>query len=172
VAGRPLPAALREGLARSFGDETAGVAVRPELDRVRLHGGFFARWLCRRFGAGAVTFGRRVLCSADAWRRLRADAEASTEAGTEVDVGPASASGPEVGALALAAHEVAHVLQYRRDGILRLLARYVWEYLRGRLRGLSHDAAYRAISYEREAFAAEAEALRRHECPLDFFEIL
>jgi hypothetical protein len=146
VAGAPLPLPLRQALESLLGagqtaengaDRAAG-AVRAELIRVRLHGGPFARWLCRRFGAGAVTFGRRVLCSAAAWQRL--------------------ATNGDPGALALAAHEAVHVLQYRRDGFVPMLARYVWEYLRGRLAGLSHAAAYRAISYEREAFAVEAAA--------------
>ena len=69
-------------------------------------------------------------------------------------------------ALALAGHEAVHVLQYRREGFLPFLVRYLGEYLRGRLAGLSHDAAYRAIGYEREAFAAEAR-LRRPVGPVD-----
>lgn len=106
------------------------------LGEVRCHRGGFAGRLCRLLGAGAVTFGRRVYFSERSWRRYR--------------VGDPSG-------VALAAHETAHVLQYRRDGLLRMLARYLGQYLRGRWRGLSHDQAYRAIDYEREAFAVEAE---------------
>ncbi len=125
-APAPLPPALLADLEARFA---------ADLGAVRLHGGALARWLCRRLGAAAVTFGRRVLCSAAAWERLqRGDPRA----------------------LALAAHECVHVLQYRRDGFFTLLRRYLGEYLAGRRRGLSHDAAYRAISYEREAFAVEA----------------
>jgi hypothetical protein len=53
--------------------------------------------------------------------------------------------------IAILEHELIHVRQYERDGILRFLFRYVAEYLRGRFRGLSHFEAYSAISYEREA---------------------
>ncbi|MGH9458323.1 MAG: eCIS core domain-containing protein [Thermoanaerobaculia bacterium] len=52
-------------------------------------------------------------------------------------------------------HELAHVDQVRRLGLVRFLAAYVREYLALRLRGLGHVAAYRAISFEREARAAE-----------------
>jgi len=132
----PLPAAVRRRLEERFAADLGGV---------RLHGGPFARWLCRRFGAAAVTFGRRVLCSADGWRRLAADS---------------------LDARALAAHETVHVLQYRRDGFFPMLWRYVGEYLAGRRRGLGHDAAYRAISYEVEAFAVER-AVRDGRRPAD-----
>jgi hypothetical protein len=55
-------------------------------------------------------------------------------------------------------HERVHVRQMRELGIVRFLVRYGIEYLRGRRNGLVHDAAYRNISFEREAFAAEREA--------------
>jgi hypothetical protein len=49
-------------------------------------------------------------------------------------------------------HEVIHLRQICRDGWLCFYARYAREYLMGRLRGLTHLAAYRNISYEREAY--------------------
>ena len=52
-------------------------------------------------------------------------------------------------------HEECHKRQYARDGVLRFLLRYIWEYLRGRLRGLTATEAYRQISYEVEARKAE-----------------
>lgn len=52
-------------------------------------------------------------------------------------------------------HELVHVRQMEQMGVTVFLLRYVGQYLRGRLRGLRHDAAYRAISFEREAFEAE-----------------
>ncbi|HKS21962.1 MAG TPA: hypothetical protein VJZ76_04125 [Thermoanaerobaculia bacterium] len=52
-------------------------------------------------------------------------------------------------------HEMVHVRQMEELGVPRFLWRYVSEYLRNRLRGMDHDAAYRAISFEREAFAVE-----------------
>ncbi len=52
-------------------------------------------------------------------------------------------------------HEMVHVRQMEQLGVPRFLWRYVGEYVRNRLRGMDHDAAYRAISFEREAFAVE-----------------
>jgi hypothetical protein len=52
-------------------------------------------------------------------------------------------------------HEFVHVRQARELGLARFLWKYVAEYLLNRLRGLGHDAAYQAISFEVEAFAAE-----------------
>lgn len=50
-------------------------------------------------------------------------------------------------------HELVHVDQWSRLGWRRFTARYAGEYITGRWRGLSHEAAYRAISLEREAAA-------------------
>jgi hypothetical protein len=58
---------------------------------------------------------------------------------------------------ALLRHELVHVRQAGELGALRFLWRYVMEYLRNRRRGMPHDDAYRAISFEAEAFAAERE---------------
>jgi hypothetical protein len=52
-------------------------------------------------------------------------------------------------------HEMVHVRQAGELGLPRFLWRYVAEYLRNRWRGMAHDAAYRAISFEVEAFRAE-----------------
>ena len=52
-------------------------------------------------------------------------------------------------------HEMVHVRQAGELGLARFLWRYVAEYLRNRRRGMAHHAAYRAISFEVEAFAAE-----------------
>jgi hypothetical protein len=49
-------------------------------------------------------------------------------------------------------HERIHWLQIQRDGVLRFYLRYCAEYLRHRRQGLPHHEAYRAISYEQEAF--------------------
>jgi hypothetical protein len=54
---------------------------------------------------------------------------------------------------ALVNHERIHVAQVHRHGALRFYAGYLWQYAKGRLRGLGHAAAYRAISYEAEAYA-------------------
>jgi hypothetical protein len=54
-------------------------------------------------------------------------------------------------------HELVHVRQAGERGTARFLWLYVAEYLRNRRRGLDHAAAYRAISFEVEAFAAESD---------------
>ncbi len=59
---------------------------------------------------------------------------------------------------ALLRHELVHVRQMEQYGVTRFLLRYLGEYAANRLRRMGHDAAYRAISFEREAFDAEAAA--------------
>lgn len=49
-------------------------------------------------------------------------------------------------------HESIHADQIRRDGVLKFYTLYLTEYARGRWAGLSHDKAYRDISFEREAY--------------------
>jgi hypothetical protein len=56
---------------------------------------------------------------------------------------------------ALRRHELVHVRQAGELGTLRFLWRYVAEYVRNRRGGMAHGDAYRAISFEAEAFAAE-----------------
>jgi len=48
-------------------------------------------------------------------------------------------------------HELVHVEQWRRLGVVGFLVRYLGAYLRWRLRGLPHRAAYRRIPLEVEA---------------------
>ena len=45
-------------------------------------------------------------------------------------------------------HELVHVQQWAELGVLRFLWQYVSGYLRGRLTGLAHQDAYRAIPIE------------------------
>ena len=52
-------------------------------------------------------------------------------------------------------HELTHVRQMGDLGLLRFGWRYLFEYFRNRFSGMAVDAAYRNISFEREAFAAE-----------------
>jgi hypothetical protein len=51
----------------------------------------------------------------------------------------------------LVAHELVHVQQWRELHAVPFLARYFGEYLRARLAGERHWAAYAAISFEVEA---------------------
>ncbi len=119
---------MRRALARLAPEELAPVWVSA---------GLVARFVTALARAEGITLGRRILVSARAAR--------------EIDAG--SWRG-----LALLAHELAHVEQYRRLGLGGFLRRYFGEYLAGRRRGLSHHAAYRAISLEREARRAERRA--------------
>lgn len=48
-------------------------------------------------------------------------------------------------------HELVHVEQWRRLGVVRFLGRYLSAYARWRLRGYSHWGAYRRIPLEVEA---------------------
>jgi hypothetical protein len=121
--GEPLEAAARDLLEAVFA---------AELGDVRLHRGRVARAVAGALGATAVTFGRRVLLAA----------------GADGGGGRPSAEG-----VALLAHEVAHVIQYRREGWAGMLARYLGAYLVARLRGRTHAEAYRGLRHEREATA-------------------
>lgn len=51
----------------------------------------------------------------------------------------------------LLAHELVHVEQWARLGVVGFLARYLRAYLLGRARGWPHVAAYRRIPLEVEA---------------------
>jgi hypothetical protein len=53
-------------------------------------------------------------------------------------------------------HELAHVRQVQRLGLIRFLWRYMAEFLRNWVRLRNASAAYAAISFEIEARAAEA----------------
>ncbi|MGH8875621.1 MAG: hypothetical protein ACRDVM_10285, partial [Acidimicrobiia bacterium] len=51
----------------------------------------------------------------------------------------------------LLVHELVHARQWNQHGGVRFLLGYLGDYLRGRLRGLSHWEAYRATRAETEA---------------------
>jgi Domain of unknown function (DUF4157) len=51
----------------------------------------------------------------------------------------------------LVRHELVHVRQWRRYGVIGFSARYLGDYLRWRLCGRGHWAAYRRIRFEVEA---------------------
>ena len=48
-------------------------------------------------------------------------------------------------------HEAVHIEQWRREGRVGFLAKYLSSYVKGRAAGLPHAVAYRAIPFEREA---------------------
>ena len=53
----------------------------------------------------------------------------------------------------LLVHELTHIEQLRRMGVLRHVAQYLSDYMRGRLRRVGHWDAYRAVRLEVEARA-------------------
>ena len=57
-------------------------------------------------------------------------------------------------------HELVHVEQWQRLGVVRFLRQYLGAYVRGRLRGHGHRGAYLRIPLE-----IEAEARARRETP-------
>jgi len=59
--------------------------------------------------------------------------------------------------LAILRHELTHLRQIQRLGICRFYWSYIREYAANRRRGLPSAEAYRRISLEEEAFAAEGE---------------
>ena len=54
-------------------------------------------------------------------------------------------------------HEMVHVEQVRRLGWVGMYGSYVFEYLRHRRSGKSHNESYFALQLEREAYAREGE---------------
>ncbi len=49
-------------------------------------------------------------------------------------------------------HEKIHLRQIKDDGVIKFYLKYFYEYFQGRRSGLSHNEAYRNISYEKEAY--------------------
>jgi hypothetical protein len=99
--------------------------ILPSNVRVRIG---YPRWLLLPRNVAAITLGRRIWIAREL---LPAEHEA------------------------LLRHELVHVRQMEEHGVFVFLVRYLGEYLANRVRRMGHDAAYRAISFEREAFTAE-----------------
>jgi hypothetical protein len=110
------------------------------LPPVKVYAGRAVAWLTGRAGIDAITLGRRVFIAP---LHLRGG-----------DGGARSVTGR------LLAHEVAHLLQAERAGLLPFLFAYLREYVNGMRRAVKWDAAahwraYSEISFEREARAVE-----------------
>ena len=58
-------------------------------------------------------------------------------------------SGDEPGLLL---HELVHVTQWQDHGVVEFTFRYLTEYVRLRMLGADHDAAYRGVGFEHVAF--------------------
>ena len=61
-------------------------------------------------------------------------------------------AGPAEPLARLLCHELVHFRQWRELGSLGFVVRYLADYVRGRLRGLSHRQSYLAIGLEAEAY--------------------
>ena len=75
--------------------------------------------------------------------------------GRRIYLAPHVAAMPPAQAERLIRHELAHVRQIQRLGLIRFLWQYGREYVRHRRAGMSSAAAYDAISFEEEARRAE-----------------
>jgi hypothetical protein len=93
--------------------------------RIRIGYPFFLRPFLR--GYNAITLGRRIYIAPDLLKRKQELIERTLR------------------------HELAHVRQIARLGVFRFYWRYLSEYLRYRWNRMSHQQAYDAISFEREA---------------------
>jgi hypothetical protein len=105
-------------------------AIAETRARVRFH----YPWWFRPFlleGVGAITIGRRIYVRSCAGEHLHR----------------------------LLRHELEHVRQINKKGLLRFYILYVVEYLKNVRAGMTSYDAYRNISFERDAYAAE-EVLR------------
>lgn len=104
-------------------------AALPGVDLGSVDVGRAPRWLARLWGRdiSAMTLRTTIYVRADV-----------------LDRDPATLG-------SLIVHELVHVQQWSRLGMVRFLWSYLIVYVRGRLTGLSHRAAYRAIPLEVEA---------------------
>lgn len=114
--------------------EAAASAIESSMAeaRARIRVGYpwwLRPWLAR--DVIAITLGRRIYLSGNAVARSSAFLER------------------------LLRHELAHVRQVNRHGLIPFLVRYIAEFVRLLLRERSINGAYRKISFEVEAKAAE-----------------
>ena len=127
--------------------------VSEELDRALAEARAVVRtsfpWWLRPFllrGVVAITIGRRIYVRSElpvASCQLPDDSAGNRRPATGNSIEP------------LLWHEVTHVRQMTEAGLLRFGWRYVREYVRNARAGMTSSEAYRNISFEREAFAAE-----------------
>ncbi len=116
---------------------SAAVATRKsgvdtgDLDLSDVSIAMMPRWMQIVLGGsvGAITLGNSIFVAQDTYESV--------------------VSGKNPGLLV---HELVHVDQWRREGTVAFLSRYMSEYVRNRMIGLDHRTAYRAISFEACAY--------------------
>ena len=134
---------LEEFFREHFADENL------ELPVIEIYGRRGSRYLTKILAVEGICFGRHIFIaphrlSRDETGRLRASRE-------------------------LVAHELAHTLQYRREGIFRFLFNYVSAYLaalrqKEKRGALARLEAYREIPHEVEARSVAAKYVDWCEC--------
>lgn len=113
-------------LCRWAVDEAVLIAWRPNVISVRGPRSAVAYAALRGRRATGITLGRRIFVRHEAFTDDRIPMELLT-------------------------HEVVHVVQFARDGVLPFLARYLAEYASGLARGMGDRQSYLNIGYEIEA---------------------
>lgn len=116
----------------SYSNGKADLQAALDQARARVH--FHYPWWLRPFlqrGVIGIALGRRIYIAPEMLERPAGEVEQ------------------------LIRHELAHVRQVARLGLIRFLWRYLAEYIALRRQGKSSSAAYNAISFEREAREAE-----------------
>ena len=109
--------------------------------------------LSRELHAAAESARARIRVGYPWWLRLFVmKGIAGITLGRRIYVSPAVSGGQLE---RLLRHELAHVTQIARYGLIRFYWTYISEYISYRRAGLSSIAAYRNISFEKEAFSAE-----------------
>lgn len=88
--------------------------------------------ILKLFDASAITFGKRIYLSK-------------------------SLNQNDPSAILLIAHELAHVEQYKKNGMILFLLRYIGEFIRNLIIYKSFIIAYQRISFEEEAYNKEDE---------------
>lgn len=114
------------------------------LPEIEFYGGKFTQFLTSKLKIEGITIGKRIFIFPDNFwisetNKLRLDER-------------------------LVVHEIAHVLQYRREGFFKFLYRYLRDYWRNLRKlkkwdALSRQIAYFEISFEREARETEKKYL-------------
>ena len=112
-----------------------------KLPEVKFYGGKFTHFLTSRLNIEGITIGKRVfIFPAQFWRSESKLLRLSEE---------------------LVVHEIAHVLQYRREGFVKFLYKYLREYWRNLRKLKKYDSFSRSMAYFEISFEAEAREITR-----------
>jgi hypothetical protein len=115
------------------------------LPKINFYAGKFSRIFTLILHVHGITFGRHIFIMPDLIERDLEDRRKIS--------------------LELAAHEIAHVLQYKREGFARFFYKYLMSYWRNLRKkndwgAVARHEAYREISFEKEARKIAAEFVK------------